>query len=529
MITPTRSRRPGGLEDGYVEQGLWDQHLLTEWAPPPTGDTHPAIIDGAVTLDYGELRRVRDAVVDGLRRRGVGTGDVVTVELPNWWEAAVIMHATVALAGVVNPVVPIYRDSEVGFIVRQASAAVVCVPHRFRGFDYVAMLQRLLPDLARRPLVVVVRAEGPLPAGFIDFRELLAEQAGPSPGIGPAHSSDICLLLYTSGTTAEAKGVLHSHDTLRYENRSMVELLDLGPADTVFMASPVTHITGFLYGILLPPMLGSTVVYLDVWDPEAAADLIEAHQCRFTVGATPFLQGLVDTYRRRGGPAALRVFPCGGADVPPELVRQGRSVLGCAVMRIYGSSEFPTYSCSPPDGDEWIAAETDGLPIGPVQHRIEGPEGQPGELLLRGPELFLGYLDPQLNAEAFSPDGWFRTGDLATEDRGGVTIRGRSKDIIIRGGENISAKQIEDCLYQHPSVREVAVVAMPDARMGEKGCAFVVPEGDPPTLEALCAFLEAARIARQKFPEHLEIIDELPKTASGKVQKYLLRQWAASA
>jgi cyclohexanecarboxylate-CoA ligase len=339
-----------------------------------------------------------------------------------------------------------------------------------------------------------------------------------------ARASDVCLLLYTSGTTAEPKGVLHSHDTLRYENRSMVELLDLTPYETVFMPSPVTHISGFLYGVLLPPMLGSTVVYLDIWDPERAADLIEAYQCRFTLGATPFLQGLVDAYDKKGHGAALRVFPCGGADVPPELIRRGRRVLGCAVMRVYGSSEFPTYSCSAPGDDVWLAAETDGPPIGPVQHRIDGPPGQPGELLVRGPELFLGYLDRQLNSEAFTPDGWFRTGDLATEDRGAITIRGRGKDIIIRGGENISAKQVEDCLYQHPSVREVAVVAMPDARMGETGCAFVVPQGDPPTLQSLCAFLEQAGMARQKFPERLEIVSELPKTPSGKVQKFLLRQ-----
>jgi cyclohexanecarboxylate-CoA ligase len=526
MIMPTRQLHPGGVEAGYVTQGLWDQRLLTEWASPPGGDAHPAIIDGDVTVDYGELRRRRDAVAYGLSRRGVHPGAVVTVELPNWWEASVIMHATLALAGVVNPVVPIYRDAEVGFIVRQSGAAAVFVPHRFRGFDYVAMLGRLLPELPTRPLIVVVRAQGPLPDGFIDFEELLAEQSAQLPDPG-ARSSDICLLLYTSGTTAEAKGVLHSHDTLRYENRSMVDLLGITATDTIFMASPVTHITGFLYAILLPPMLGSTVVYLDVWDPEVAADLIEAHECRFTLGATPFLQGLVDAYRRRHHRSALRVFPCGGADVPPELVRQGRSVLGCAVTRVYGSSEFPTYSCSGPVADEWTAAETDGPPIGPVQHRIDGPDGQPGELLVRGPELFLGYLNPQLNLDAFTPDGWFRTGDLATEDRGAITIRGRSKDIIIRGGENISAKQIEDCLYQHPSVREVAVVAMPDARMGEKGCAFVVPEGEPPSLEVLCAFLEAARIARQKFPEHLEIVDELPKTASGKVQKYVLRQRVA--
>ncbi len=193
-------------------------------------------------------------------------------------------------------------------------------------------------------------------------------------------------------------------------------------------------------------------------------------------------------------------------------------------MRVYGSSEFPTYSCSPPDAPAQVAAETDGLPIGPVEHRLVGRPGEPGELVVRGPDLFLGYLDPALNEDAFTPDGWFRTGDLATEEGGAITIRGREKDIIIRGGENLSARQIEDLLYQHPSVREVAVVAMPDPRMGEKACAFVVPApGTSPTLMELCSFLEESRVARQKFPERLELIEELPKTPSGKIRKYVLR------
>jgi acyl-CoA synthetase (AMP-forming)/AMP-acid ligase II len=532
MIRATRTL--GALEAEYREQGWWDGRLLTDWNVDPG---HTAIVDGSVSMTYAGLTRTRDRMAAALTGLGLEPGQVVTLELPNWWETSALMHASMAARAVINPVVPIYREAELTFILRQSRTSVLCVPHRFRGFDYVAMAERIMKDLDRPPRVVVVRGEGVLPAGFTHLEELLderpvpgdsaradGEQPGDEPGEARAASSDIVLLLYTSGTTADPKGVLHSHDTLRYENLSMANLLGLSAGDTVFMPSPLTHITGLLYGVLLPPMLGSTAVYLDVWEPGPAADLIEEHGCRLSIGATPFLQDLVETYHHRATGCSLRLFACGGADVPPELVYQARRTLGAAVMRVYGSSEFPTYSCSPPDAPAEVAAETDGLPIGPVEHRIVGSAGAPGELVVRGPDLFLGYLDPALNEDAFTPDGWFRTGDLATEVDGAITIRGREKDIIIRGGENLSARQIEDLLYQHPSVREVAVVAMPDPRMGEKACAFVVPvPGATPTLVQLCSFLEESRVARQKFPERVELVAELPKTPSGKIRKFVLR------
>jgi cyclohexanecarboxylate-CoA ligase len=520
VIRPTTTLGP--REAGYREQGWWDGLLLTDWEVEPA---QTAIVDGSVSITYSELNRMRLQLAGALTRLGLPWGGVVTLELPNWWETAALMHAAMAARAVINPVVPIYRDAELSFILRQSQTSVLCLPHRFRGFDYVAMAERIVTGLDTPPIVVVVRSEGELPPGFVRMEELLDDGVGDPPvDTARAASSDIVLLLYTSGTTADPKGVLHSHDTLRYENRSIADLLGLGAADTVFMPSPLTHITGLLYGVLLPPMLGSTAVFQDVWEPERAADLIEAHHCRLSVGATPFLQDLVDTYDRRSAGCSLRLFACGGADVPPELVYRARKSLGAAVMRVYGSSEFPTYCCSPPDAPARVAAETDGLPIGPVEHRIVGRPGEPGELVVRGPDLFLGYLDPALNGDAFTPDGWFRTGDLATEEDGAITIRGREKDIIIRGGENLSARQIEDLLYGHPSVREVAVVAMPDPRMGEKACAFVVPaRGTSPTLMELCSFLDESRVARQKFPERLELIEELPKTPSGKIRKFVLR------
>ena len=519
MIEPTR---PPSVE--YSAAGLWEDRTLgSVLAEAAYADAERlALVEKETRLTYGELLARARAVAGGLRTLGAQRGDVLTMQTPNWWESAVLHHATMLAGLVVNPVVPIYRDAEVGFILQQARPKVVVVPHVFRTFDFVAMLERVLPDLSEPPRVVVVRAAGELPDGFARFEELLAaEQAAPA----LVDAEDVCLLLYTSGTTAEPKGVLHSHQTLVYECRSIAELFSLGASDNIFMASPLTHITGVLYALVLPALIGGTVTLLDVWDPETGADLVERERCTFTIGATPFLQGLTDVYAQRGERSSLRAFACGGADVPPELVRRARNVLECAVVRVYGSSEMPTLTCGHPDDPEQLAAETDGRGIGPVEFRLLDEHNGIGELAVRGPELFLGYLDPALNDDAFLDDGFFATGDLASvDDDGAVTIRGRKKDIIIRGGENVSAKEVEDLLYAHPLVREVAVVAMPDAALGEKVCAFVVPDGGvEPDLATLVAYLEEHRIAKQKFPERVEVVDELPKTASGKVQKFVLR------
>jgi cyclohexanecarboxylate-CoA ligase len=486
-----------------------------------------ALVEGGHRLTYAQFGDQAATLAGGLAALGVGAGDVVTMQLPNWWESAVVYQALCRLGCVVNPVVPIYRQRELGFIIDQARPRAIIIPHRFRGFDFVAMFEELLAGGAERPVVVVIRSEGDLPEGFMAAEALPADDAPASVETDP---DDICLLLYTSGTTAEAKGVLHSHNTLVYEVDSIIDVCAVERADTVFMPSPVTHITGFLFGLLMPPMLGMKAVFLDIWDPVAAVELVEAETCRFTMGATPFLHGLVEEHERRGHPSSLRIFMCGGADVPPPLVRRAHAVLDTHVARIYGSSEFPTYCCGRPGDDLDICAETDGMPLGPVECRLDLETGGVGELLVKGPELFVGYIDPGLNEAAFSGDGYFRTGDLASIDhRGAITIRGRQKDIIVRGGENISAKEVEDVLYAHPLVREVAVVAMPDPVLVERVCAFVVPAaGDGPTLADLAAFLDGAGLARQKYPERLELVAELPMTASGKVQKFVLRQLLAA-
>jgi cyclohexanecarboxylate-CoA ligase len=520
--------RPSPLGRRYREQGLWqgrliDQCIVDAAAAEPDRD---ALIERERRLTFGSFA---DSVARGagmLADLGVERGDVVSWQLPNRIEAAIVHHAVARLGAISNPIVPIYRGREVHFILRQAQSRILVVPRTFRRFDYGRMavdLRGSLPDLEH----VLVIGE-PLP-GTSSFEPALAA-ARPVPA-AERDPGDVVLLLYTSGTEADPKGVLHSHDTLLYECQSIIDLYEVTPADRMFMPSPVTHITGILYGLQLPFILGTSVVLQEVWDVSAAVDLIERERCTVTVGATPFLHGLVHAPEAaRRGLSSLRVFGCGGADVPPLLVRAAYEQLGVRASRLYGSTECPTVTGTPIRDVGSHHSESDGRPIGSTEARVvdaedvELPRGARGALQVRGPDLCLGYHDAAWNDRSFTEDGWFRTGDLAVLDEDGwLRIAGREKDIIIRGGENLSAKEIEDLLFEHPGVEEAAVVGYPDEILGERICAFVVAATDV-SLEQLVAFLRERQIANQKLPEQLRIVTELPKTASGKVQKFRLRE-----
>lgn len=488
-----------------------------------------AVVEGDRTLTFAELARAAEACARGLVRLGVGPGDIVTAQLPNWWETQVVTYGAALAGAVYNPVVAIYRAAELGFIVGQARPRVLVVPGSFRGSDFLATAAAATAGLTDPPVVVAVRAPASgLPDGVLTFSQLLDGAAdGELPG--PRDPDAVALLMYTSGSTADPKGVLHSARTLLHEVRQVAGITRLGPDDTVFMASPLTHITGLLFASLLPVDLGIPSVLQDRWDAAAAVELIERHRCTFTVSATTFLLGLTAAHEQRGEPSHLRVFVCGGAEIGPALVERARRALGARVVRTYGSTEFPTFSLGDPYGDPAAAAATDGRPVPLASWRIDEAGG--GELLVKGAELFLGYLDPALDGDAFTPDGFFRTGDVVRmDDASGCTVAGRIKDIIIRGGENLSAIEIEDHLQQHPQIEDVAVVAMPDPVLGERACAFVVARGDArPGVDELRRFLTGRGLAVQKSPERVELVAELPRTASGKVQKFRLRERVAAA
>lgn len=518
----------------YRASGEWAGITIAERLRALAARSPDAVlfVDDTGSLTVAETLAQASSLAMALRGMGLAAGDVVSFQLPNWREAALIELACCLGRFVCNPIVPIYRDAEVGFMLVDARSRVLFLPEQFRGFDYRAMVGRLLPDCPDLKHVLFVRgsacALSPLLCGQWDDVDTLADP-------DPAH---VKLILYTSGTTSAPKGVLHTHETIDAEVRAFIRHLGLGAGDTLLMPSTLCHITGYLYGIQLPITLGATAVLMERWDAARAADLIDRHGIAFTIGATPFLQELTQfaaEHDRRL--PSLRLFPCGGAPVPPSAIRAAdRAFENCVAFRVFGSTEAPTVALGVVDATQAdLRAETEGII---VNHEVrlvqpygeESLPGMEGEIVTRGPEVCVGYATWEQNA-AFDGDGFFHTGDLGRLDSSGcLTVTGRAKDIIVRGGENISAKEVEDAIHGHPAVREVAVVAMPHARLGETCCAFVaLHDGAELDMAALREAMTRSGLAVQKWPERLELLPHLPMTASGKVKKNLLRELAGPA
>jgi len=498
-------------------------------------DAANGVAEGAtVRFTYAELGRMADRIAVGLARLGVGRNDVVACQLPNWWEFTLTYLACSRIGAVMNPLMHIFRERELSFMLRHGAAKVLIVPARFRGFDFEQMavgLQAGLPELAQ---VVVVGG-----SGANSFAALLAEPAWererdaaqilqrqrPGP-------DDVTQLIYTSGTTGEPKGVMHSANTLLANILPYAQRLALGADDVVFMASPMAHQTGFMYGLMMPLLLQASVVLQDIWEPKRAIAAINAEGVTFTMASTPFLSDLAKAVAESGNAVpTLRAFLCAGAPIPGALVEQARKALGAKVVSAWGMSENGAVTLTRLEDEDERSIHTDGCPLPGVEIKVvdvDGaalPTGEVGRLLLRSCSNFGGYLQrPQLNAT--DADDWFDTGDLARIDaRGYVRIAGRTKDVIIRGGENIPVVEIESLLYRHPDVAMAALVAYPDERLGERACAVVVPRpGRQLDLASIVAFLKAEKVALNYIPERLVLRESMPSTPSGKIQKFKLRE-----
>jgi len=540
-VLPTKPAPPG-CAAAYRTGGHWLDVPIGRylpWCAAEYGDT-VAVVDGDRRATFADVERQAAAVAAALIAEGVGAEDVVSFQLPNWLEAVVVYQAVMKIGAVANPIVPIYRGHELRHILRQAGTKVAVIPAAFRGFDFPELYRRLRPELPDLTTLVIA-GEGAEPdEGERSWEELAAtspsgETAFAGTDADPDH---IALLLYTSGTTAEPKGALHSHNTLVFDCLSMAGWFRLNERDVIFTPSPVTHITGVLCGLTMPFVLGCPVVLQDTWQAERALELIERERASFMIFATPFLSGLTTSDRLdETETSSIRAIACGGADIPVDLVRAANERLG-PTMRMYGATEAPSTTCTNRWDSIGARVGTDGRWIPPTEGAVVDDDGRPappgtvGEILWRGPDMFLGYLDAALNDAAFTDDGWFRTGDLGVmDDEGYLRVQGRLKDIVNRAGEKISVYEVESLLFEHPRVREVAVVATPDPKTGEKACAFVVPDADEGELDLddLSEFLVGREVAKQKIPERLVLVDELPKTPSGKVQKFMLREWASRA
>jgi cyclohexanecarboxylate-CoA ligase len=528
------ARRPAMLASGdWRDQTLLDHLDRTVRDTPEKTALVAFRSDGAAgetRLTYRELDRRAETVARNLAVRGVGAGDTVSFQLPNSWEFTVLHLACLKLGAVSNPLMVIFRTRELGFMLKLAESKVLVVPVRFRSFDYAAMaaeLRGVLPELRH------VFTTGGTGEGAEPFEALLAPGA---PAL-PHHrlgADAVIQLLYTSGTTGEPKGVLHTSNTMLSNLVPFAARLGLGAADVIHMPSPMAHQLGFMYGLVLPVMLGATAVLQDIFAPAEMARQIVDEGATFTMGATPFLNDVTEHVARSGvATPSLRVFVSAGAPIPRALVGKARLALGAAIISAWGMSENGAVTTTRPEDDEARATTTDGCALPGMEVCVVDAEdnkvspGEEGRLKVRGCSNFAGYLKrPALdNTDA---EGWFDTGDLARMDEDGyIRIAGRSKDIIIRGGENIPVVEVEGLLYRHPAVAEVAIVSYPDARLGERACAYVkLRQGAELSFAEMTEYLAAERMARPYIPERLQILPELPRTPSGKIQKFRLREMA---
>jgi cyclohexanecarboxylate-CoA ligase len=481
--------------------------------------------DGRLT--FGQFRQRVLEVAAGLIELGVGDGTAVSWQLPTRIDTIVLSAALSRLGAVQNPIIHLYREREVGFAVRQTNARLLAVQGKWRGFDYRDLTNRVIADLPHPPAVLVV--DDGLPVGE-------PSTLPPPPVALPASEAPVRWIYYTSGSTADPKGVCHTDQSLIAGGRGLAVALDMSPDDLGSIAFPFAHIAGPDYLVTMLSQ-GFGVVLVEAFSAPEVIPFYRKHGVTMAGGSTAFYVAFLAEQRKQPGDPiipTLRALSGGGAPKPPEAHYEvQREIGGRGTLHGYGMTEVPMISQgSPHDTDEQLA-NTDGAPVVGAEVRIVKLDGLPaapgeeGEIRVRGPMVFRRYTDPKLNAEAFDADGYFRTGDLGKlRADGHLCITGRLKDVIVRKGENISAKEIEDLLYTHPKVAEVAVIGLPDSDRGERVCAVVqLAAGvDPPQLSEIAAFCREAGLMNQKIPEQLEIrSEEMPRAGTGKIVKNKLR------
>ena len=548
-IRASMSPVPASEETEFLASGFWRMRtMLDDILDQVNGSPRKAALVtytlGSATphtLTYGQLGAVIDRIAGALLELGVKRDDVISIQMPNGWQYAAVSLAAMRVGAVVNPLVTIFRRRELQFMLRRAKSKVFIVQDQFRGFSHaemVADLRHNLPDL--QAAVALNTSGNPLPDAILDFDEFfLAQRRELDQGLHEELASrlprpgDPISIMYTSGTTGEPKGTIHSYNSMYSAGRPLFDSLELTEDDVCFMPSTMGHLTGFLWGTLLPLAMGQTVVYQDIWSPADFLEIATTEGVTWTLLATPFVLDLVRSQRSRPQDlTTFKYFVCAGAPIPSTVPIEASKVLGVQMLALWGSSESGIITIHRAGDTAEAVSNSDGWRTPPMALKIADETGKPvetgqtGRLLVKGPSLFRGYYGrTDLRLAMFDDHGWFDTGDLGYErPDGGVRIAGRSKDIIIRGGENIPVVEIESVLFRHPAIQEVALVGYPDERLGEKGCAIIVADGATPTLDDLQLYLAESGMARQYWPERIKIVTEMPKTPAGKIQKYVLRE-----
>ncbi|MCO8068097.1 cyclohexanecarboxylate-CoA ligase [Acinetobacter schindleri] len=533
-------------KEAMLKQGYWFKQTILDFlrSAVEKNPDKTALVSVKVenqteqTFSYQQLWEMTNKIALGLKQLGVEKNDVVSCQLPNWWEFTLLYLACSRIGAVLNPLMPIFRERELEFMLKHGESKVFVVPKTFRNFNHEQLANQLQNKLDSLKHVVVVNGEGENNFDHLLLnhgleQETLAVAALDGLESGP---DDITQLIFTSGTTGEPKGVMHTANTLFSNIVPYADRLHLTENDVVLMASPMAHQTGFMYGLMMPIQLNTTVVLQDVWDVAKAVDLIHQHQVNFTMASTPFLNDLSNTVAEQHDKVdSLKIFLCAGAPIPSPLVQKAREILGVKVISAWGMTECGAVTLTRPEDEDERSFNTDGIALPGVEIKIVDKKGQAkavnesGRLMIRTCSNFGGYLKrPHLNDT--DAEGWFDTGDIAYQDEQGyIRICGRKKDVIIRGGENIPVAEIESLMYKHPNIATVALVAYADERMGERACAIIKLKDptQPLNFNELVDFLKTHNLAMQYLPERLEIWEDIPMTPSGKIQKFKLRELLA--
>tara|TARA_B100000029_G_scaffold316689_1_gene309080 strand:- start:4158 stop:5789 length:1632 start_codon:yes stop_codon:yes gene_type:complete len=496
-------------------------------------------------ISYAQAAEQVERLAYGLRNLGIGHGDVVIIQLPNW-APFMILHMALTAIGAVTATIPIvYREHELTGVIKLTEAKALVVPREFHRFDYATMAKGLRQNVSTLEHVILVGGEtADNDSGCVRYEHLMAEPweaRGDQESLDrlKAAPGDIAALGFTSGTTGDLKGAVYDTRILHATNMGFIERYGFNEGDRIFGCSPIGHAVGFTHALRMTLTIGGGIVLQERWDPARALELLQEEKCTFMAAATPFLMDLVyhPDLEARGSLSSVKLFLCGGASIPEQLMRDAQTALpNTFTSPLWGMTECGGVTTCPYDAPQEKLFETDGLPCNSMELKVVDPDGNEvpprtdGELMARGAMVTRGYFGrPDLTSESFLEDGWFRTGDQAWMDEDGyIKITGRIKDLIIRGGVNISPADIENVLFSHPRITSAAVVGMPDPRLGERICAFVVlNEGSSLEISTVQDWMTEAGVAKPKWPERIEVVDDFPMTPSGKVQKFRLREMIA--
>ncbi|EIY7975653.1 medium-chain fatty-acid--CoA ligase [Shigella boydii] len=519
----------------YRQQGLWgDASLADYWQQ--TARAMPdkiAVVDNhGATYTYSALDHALSCLANWMLAKGIESGDRIAFQLPGWCEFTVIYLACLKIGAVSVPLLPSWREAELVSVLNKCQAKMFFAPTLFkqtRPVDLILPLQNQLPQLQQ-----IVGVDKLAPAtSSLSLSPIIADNTSLTTAI-TTHGDELAAVLFTSGTEGLPKGVMLTHNNILASERAYCARLNLTWQDVFMMPAPLGHATGFLHGVTAPFLIGARSVLLDIFTPDACLALLEQQRCTCMLGATPFVYDLLNVLEKQPADlSALRFFLCGGTTIPKKVARECQQ-RGIKLLSVYGSTESSPHAVVNLDDPLSRFMHTDGYAAAGVEIKVVDdarktfPPGCEGEEASRGPNVFMGYFDePELTARALDEEGWYCSGDLCRMDEAGyIKITGRKKDIIVRGGENISSREVEDILLQHPKIHDACVVAMPDERLGERSCAYVVLKAPHHSLslEEVVAFFSRKRVAKYKYPEHIVVIEKLPRTASGKIQKFLLRK-----